>query len=439
MFKSWLIAKRELRERIGSRSFLLWSLIGPLVVLGFTYLLFTIGGNSKQKWNVLIVDPANIMQGKMAPHPDNNLTFFFADNYIEHTEFANSAQFEKYDAMIEINEKVLSNKQSFVFYKEYPSSRIQTKMRYFAERRLEEVLIDQYTELSSKEFRRNIKQRLSMSFRDVYDPENQSADMSGWVGYFFGSLIFLFIFLFGMTVLRATAREKSNRIVEVLLSSVKPYQLMLGKIWGIGIAAILQFVIWSAVVGVGLYFMREMFFPDILDASNQNMGFEQMYGERYFAGLEYNEFVSLVYDRLQFNNILFFFSMFFIGGYLFYAAFLSTIGATMGSESDGQQFLIPVLLILCFSLYGGYYQLNYPHGPLSNFFHYLPFTSPVSAMVKLNQGYAPGTHYQIYVSILVLYSSAGIMLWLGSRIFKNGILQFGHRLRLRHLISWLRK
>lgn len=439
MYKSWLITMRELKERIGSRSFLLWSILGPIAVLGFTYLLFTLGGNSKQKWNVLIVDPANIMQGKMAPHPDNNLTFYFADNYIEHTDFANSPEFKKYDAMIEINEKVLSNKQSFVFYKELPSTRIQTKMRYFTERRLEEILLDQYTDLSSKEFRRNIKQRLSMSFRDVYDPENKSADMSGWVGYFFGCIIFLFIFLYGMTILRSTAREKSNRIVEVLLSSVKPYQLMLGKIWGIGHAAVLQLFIWTVVIGAGLYFMRELVFPDIMDASNQNLGFEEMYGERYFAGLEYNEFVSLVYNRLQFDNILFFFGTFFIGGYMFYGALLSTIGATMGSESDGQQFVIPVLLILCFSLYGGYYQLNYPHGPLSSLFHYLPFTSPVSAMVRLNQGYAPGTHYQIYVSILILYGSAWLMLWIGSRIFKNGILQFGHRLRFIHLITWLRK
>lgn len=441
MGKSWLIAVREWRERVTSRSFLIWSLIGPLVVLGFTYLLFSIGGSTKAKWNVLVVDPVNIMQGKMNPHPDKNLTFFFADGYIEHQDFANSEQYQKYDAMIEIHEKVLSNKQSFVFYRENPSMRIRTKMRYYVERRLEEVLLDQYTDLSSSEFRRNIKQKLDMEFRDVYDPENASADMSGWVGYFFGCVIFLFIFLFGMTVLRSTAREKSNRIVEVLLSSAKTYQLMLGKIIGIGLAAMLQFVIWAAVIGVGLYFMRELLFSDLFDPmGGQNIAAAtDAYSQEYFAGREYNEFVGLVYQRIQFANVLFFFFLFFIGGYLFYAAFLSAIGATMGSESDGQQFVIPVLLILCFSLYGGYYVLNFPHGPLASFFHYLPFTSPVAVMVKLAYGYPPGEAYQIYLSLLILIVSSIFVLWIGSRIYKNGILQFGHRLRLVHIIKWLRR
>ena len=443
MKNSWLIALREWKERISARSFLMLSVVGPLMVLGLIYILFAIGGQSKQHWNILIADPAGIMGNKILSRQDDAVSYSFADGYIETKEFEKAKQFQKFDALLEINEKVLSNKSAFVFYREKPSMRMQTRIQYQAERRLEEVLVKQFTKFSISEFRK-IKQPLTVGFRNVYDPLDESSDLSGWVGLFYGTVIFIFIFLFGMTILRSVSREKSNRIVEVLLGSVSPKQLMLGKIIGIGLAAFFQFVIWTILIGIGLYFMRENLFPDLLDASKMNITelsnevLSQTSQEQFFANREYNEFVELVYERINFTFMTGYFILFFIIGYFFYGTLFAAIGASSGSESDGQQFVLPLIFMLCFALYSGYYSMQNPTSPMAILFHYLPFTSPVVVMVKLSQGYETGHFYELFLSLLVLILSALIVLSLAGRIYANGILQFGHRVRLKHLFRWMK-
>ena len=443
MKNSWLIALREWKERISARSFLMLSVVGPLMVLGLIYILFAIGGQSKQHWNVLIADPAGIMENKILSREDDAVSYSFADGYIETKEFEKAKQFQKFDALLEINEKVLSNKSAFVFYREKPSMQMQTRIQYQAERRLEEVLVKQFTKFSIAEFRK-IKQPLTVGFRNVYDPLDESSDLSGWVGLFYGTVIFIFIFLFGMTILRSVSREKSNRIVEVLLGSVSPKQLMLGKIIGIGLAAFFQFVIWTILIGIGLYFMRENLFPDLLDASKMNITelsnevLSQTSQEQFFANREYNEFVELVYERINFTFMTGYFILFFIIGYFFYGTLFAAIGASSGSESDGQQFVLPLIFMLCFALYSGYYSMQNPTSPMAILFHYLPFTSPVVVMVKLSQGYETGHFYELFLSLLVLILSALIVLSLAGRIYANGILQFGHRVRLKHLFRWMK-
>ena len=427
MRNSWIIAMRELRERLGSRSFLLMAILGPLVVLTFTYLNFQFGGKEQQKWHVLIVDPANVLEQKIMSGEDPNIEYSFATNYIEIEQFAEDKRFAPYDAMVEVNEKILSNKSSFLFYREKPSFNMSVNIRYQIERRLEEVLAKEFTELSVADFRK-IKQPLNFAFRNVYDPQDVKGDLAGWVGLFFGAVIFVFIFLFGMTILRSVSREKTNRVVEILLATVKPRSLMLGKILGIGISAFLQVFLWVLIIGLGLYFLRETIFVDIYDASNQIEG----------QVSDYNQFVELVFDRVQFGVMLFYFSLFFACGYLFYGAFFAALGATSGSESDGQQFLIPLILILCFALYAGYFALQNPDSPWTTFLLYFPFTAPVVAMVKLSIGFTDGEAYQLFVSLFLLLGSSVGVIAIAARLFKNGLLQFGHTLRIRNIILWLK-
>lgn len=443
MRNSWIIALREVKERIGSRSYILFSIFGPLVIIGLIYLLFVFGGNEAEKWNILVTDKAGIMGSKMMPHPDPSVSYSFANDYIDHNDFANGKRYQQYDAMIEINEKVLSNKISYVFYRTKPSFNLQAKVQFQVERRLEEVMIEQFTELSVKKFR-EIKQPINFAFRNVYDPYDQTSDVRTWVGFFFGMIILIFIALFGMTILRSVTSEKSNRIVEVLLASVRPQQLLFGKLTGVGISAFIQFFIWIVFIGLGLYLMREWMFPSMYDPSAMNMAELTDSGrilsvqEKLYAGKEFNAMVDLVYERVNFGVMLSFFILFFIGGYLFYGSFFAAIGSTAGTENDGQQFILPILLILALSAYAGYYAVTNPESELTAWLHYIPFTSPVVVMVKLTYGYAPGEAYQIWLSFIILVLSALFCLSIASRLYKNGVLQFGHRLRLKHIFRWLR-
>jgi ABC-2 type transport system permease protein len=422
---------REFRERIGSRSFLIMAFVGPLLVLSLTYLLFALGGKEQQRWKVLIADPSDIMGSRIMAGNDRMLTYSFIGKYVEIEEFADNPEYQSFDAMVELNEKILSNKSGYVFYREKPSVNITIALRYQVERRLEEVLADHFTDLSLNDFRK-IKQPLTLGFRNVYDPTDQAGDLAGWVGLFFGAVIFVFIFLFGMTILRSVSREKSSRIVEILVATVHPRALMLGKITGIGLSALLQFLLWLTVISIGLYFMRETIFIDLYDAANA------VQGQGSESAQDYNEFVELVFNRIRFSSMITWFFLFFTAGYLFYGAFFAALGAVTGSESDGQQFLLPLIALLLFALYAGYYSLNNPDSSVTTFYQFFPFTAPVVVMVKLAIGYSAGEGYQIYVSLVILLVSARAVLAVAGRLYRNGLLQFGHNVRLRQIIQWIK-
>jgi len=153
---------------------------------------------------------------------------------------------------------------------------------------------------------------------------------------------------------------------------------------------------------------------------------------------EYNEFVELVYERIRFENMLVFFMLFFVAAYLFYGAFFAALGAVTGSEGDGQQFVLPLIGILLLALYAGHYVIQNPTSDLSTWFAYIPFTSPVVSMIKLAQGFPPGQGYLLYVSFFILVLSSFLVLLLAGRLYKNGILQFGHRLTLSKLMRWIK-
>jgi ABC-2 type transport system permease protein len=411
--------------------------------LGLIYVLFALGGKNKAQWKVLIADPAGIMEGKILAREDVKIQYDFANGYIETAEFAKGKRYQEYDALLEVNEKILNNKVAYLFYREKPSMLMASRIQYQFERRIEELIVAQFSKMSVSEFR-TLKQPISLGIRNVYDPREEAADLSAWVGYFFGTIILLFIFLFGMTILRSISKEKSNRVVELILATVKPRQLMLGKIIGIGLSACLQFVFWVVIVGAGLYIMRETLFPDLLDASNIDIVQmteevkNQTLQDSMLAAKEYNEFVELVYERIRFENMLVFFILFFVSAYLFYGAFFAALGAVTGSEGDGQQFVIPLIGILLIALYAGHYVIQNPTSDLATWFAYIPFTSPVVSMIKLAQGFPPGQGYLLYISLIILIFSSFIVLLLAGRLYKNGILQFGHRLTLNKLIRWIK-
>jgi len=441
MYNSWIIAMREWKERVTNRSFIMLSVLGPLLVLGLIYLLFTLGGKSQKHWNVLIVDPANLMSNQMLSKEDKSITYSFGDAYLETTDFEKGKRFQKFDAFLEINEKILTNKTAFVFYREKPSTQMKTRIQYHTERRMEEMLVNKFTKFSISEFRK-IKQPLTIGFRNVYDPFDTSSDIRGWVGLFYGTIIFVFIFLFGMTILRSTSKEKSNRIVEVLLGSVSPRQLMFGKITGIGLAAFLQFIIWVIVISLGLFFLRENFFLGTLDSVKETANSLLETGgetDQFFANKAYNQFVELVYERINFTFMTGYFLVFFVLGYFFYGSLFASIGAAAGSESDGQQFVLPLLFLLIFALYSGYFALENPESTLAHIFEYLPFTSPIVVMVKLSLGYTVGKGYELYLSILTLIISTIVVLNIAGRIYSNGILQFGHRVKFSLIWRWMKK
>lgn len=440
MSQSWIIAMRELRERVLNKSFLTMLFVGPFLVLTLAYFLVKANDQGKKELTVLIADPGNIMEGVISSKDNASVNYYFVDGYLELDEFKLGKDYQRFDVLIEINEKVLNNKKVFVFYRDFLSSDVKNVIKFNMERRMEEVLVHEFTNLSVDKFR-EIKQPLNMDFRNLDDPMGIESKTEGWAGLFFGFIIFLFILMFGMSILRGVTREKSNRIVEVLVSVVKPRQLMIGKMIGIALSAIFQLFIWFGVIGVGLwvfqnYIFTEFFISDEYINMQLNEGTDILYGQ--FGGLHQNEMIDLIYERLNLLVILPVFFIIFIMAYFFYGAFFSLIAAGTGSESDGQQFSIPIIALLLFSLYAGYFSVIYPESDFSNICQFVPFTSPVVLMVKVCQGYPIGSGYLLVVSLLILFLSTLFMLYIASRIFRGGILEYGHTLSFRKIFNWFK-
>ena len=440
MRQSWIIAMRELRERVLNKSFLLMLFVGPFLVLTLAYFLVKANDQGKKELTVLIADPGNIMEGVISSKDNASVNYYFVDGYLELDEFKLGKDYQRFDVLIEINEKVLNNKKVFVFYRDFLSSDVKNVIKFNMERRMEEVLVHEFTSLSVDKFR-EIKQPLNMDFRNLDDPMGIESKTEGWAGLFFGFIIFLFILMFGMSILRGVTREKSNRIVEVLVSVVKPRHLMIGKMLGIALSAIFQLFIWFGVIGAGLwvfqnYIFTEFFISDEYINMQLNEGTDILYGQ--FGGLHQNEMIDLIYERLNLLVILPVFFITFVLAYFFYGSFFSFIAAGTGSESDGQQFSIPVIALLLFSLYAGYFTVLHPESDFTGFCQFFPFTSPVVLMVKICQGYPEGTGYLLIFSLIILFVSACLMLYIASRIFRGGILEYGHTLSLKKIVTWLK-
>jgi ABC-2 type transport system permease protein len=376
------------------------------------------------------------MDHRVMAQEEHEVHYFFIDDYLEIDEFREGSKYQKFDAMVEINEKILVNKKAFVFYRTTPSVDVKIQLKFQMERRIEELVVESFTNLSIDHFRR-IKQPLIMDFRNVYDPKNESSDLESWVGFVFGGLIFLFIGIFGMTILRSTAKEKSNRIVEVLLSAVKPRQLMLGKMTGIALAALFQLAIWSLLIGLGLWLLRQTIFPDMMNPANwrgiQMAADVQNQVVLAQEGISNNPILELVYARIDYVWMSIHFVFFFVAAYYFYGAFFSMIGAMTGTESDGQQFVLPIVLLLGFSILSGYMYIHYPDSSFAGWISYLPFTAPMVVMIQLAQGIPIESYYLIWIHWLIIVFSAMLMLQVAGKLYKNGILQFGHRMRLKQL------
>jgi ABC-2 type transport system permease protein len=413
MTKFWLITQRECKERLSQRGFWWMLILGPMVVLFLLVALLLAADQGKEKIKVLIADPGQIMEHKVLAQQEKYIEYYFLDAYLEIDEFKAAKAYQEFDVLLELNEKVLNNKKCFVFYREQPSIDTRMQLKFEVERRIEEILAKEFSALSVQAFR-SIKQGLIFDFRDLDDPKNEAKETSSWTGFALGAFILLFVGIYGMTIFRATVKEKSNRIVEVLLASVKPSQLMMGKIAGIGLVALLQLFGWILVMGLGFWVLRHTLFVDLLDPSYW----------QDTAGVRLNPLSDFLFEKLNFGFLLFHFLLFFLASFFFYGALFSVLGARSAADADGQQFLIPLLLLIVFGLVAGGFYIYYPAAGLSNFFQYLPFSSPVLAMIQLTQGATLDAYMTVMLSWLVLVLCAILLLWLASRWYKKTILKF---------------
>lgn len=252
------------------------------------------------------------------------------------------------------------------------------------------------------------------------------------IGGAFGYLIMMFIILYGNMVMRSVIEEKTSRIIEVIISSVKPFQLMMGKIIGTSLAGILQFLIW-AILGLSAMFILSNMLGVHMGASG--VAGAQAVESAQHSGSDIQMYVKELWN-LPIATILISFIIYFIGGYFLYSSFYASIGAAVDNETDSQQFLLPIIMPLILGVYIGFFTvMNDPHGTVATVFSMIPLTSPIVMMMRIPFGVPM---WQIIVSMLILFGTFLGVVWFAAKIYRVGILMYGKKPTWRELIKWLK-
>jgi len=429
MNKILLIIQREYITRVRKRSFLIMSILGP-ILFGLIFIIpIWLASREGEQKVIEVLDESGLFKGKF--EQTGNIQFEYIDLDIDSAKKKIPSS-DKY-GLLYIPSLDLDNPTGITFFAEQnPSLEVESTI----ERRLKNEIEDIKLEQSGidKEKLERIKTQVSINTINLTSEGEKEGDtgIATAVGYFASLLIYFFIFLYGVQTLRGVIEEKSNRIVEVIISSVRPFQLMMGKIFGIGAVGLTQFLLWVILtsgiyVGVQAYFMGDL------------MGKEQIElvegGAQGVPDADAAEIFRKI-ETINFPFIIGTFLFYFLGAYLFYGSLFAAVGSAVDNDSDAQQFQLPITLPLIFSIIILAAILKEPHGDLAFWTSVIPFTSPVVMMMRIPFG-PPA--WQIALSMLTLVLGFIATTWLAARIYRIGILMHGAKVNYKILARWLFK
>lgn len=428
-----LILKREYLTRVKKKSFIIMTIVGPILMaaLFIAPVWLAMADNNDVK-TVTVYDKTGRYTG--AFEDTETLKFVFTtekDAAIRKTEFLNSGN----DAMLTILD-TLSN--DFVLYSEKTpdisiKEKIGSDLEQFLEYKNYKKLGINKADLDSAKVNVNIETKTITAEGE----KTSSAELPLAIGFISAFIIYIFIFMYGVQVMRGVIEEKVNRVVEVLISSVKPFQLMAGKIIGIALVALTQFLLWAILTGVIVGFVYLAFGSSILPQTQDLSQIQNMSSVQVRELTGNSGFSEVILGFINFNwfAMIITFLIFFAGGYLLYASLFAAIGAAVDNETDNQQFMLPVTIPLVLAIVAAQGIIKNPDGALAFWFSIIPFTSPIIMPMRVALG-----RYEIWelaLSIGLLIAAFIGTIWLAAKIYKTGILMYGKKVSYKELWKWL--
>ena len=256
------------------------------------------------------------------------------------------------------------------------------------------------------------------------------------VGLIAGYLLMMFVMIYGTSVMRSVIEEKTSRIIEIIVSSVKPFQLMLGKIIGNASAGLLQFFIWGIILLIISIVSSSVFGIGMTEVQTSKLSPEQIAAMKEVAGNGTMQLAIQEFFRLPLVTIFVLFIFYFLGGFFLYSSLFAAVGAAVDNETDTQQFMLPIMLPLILGVYVGFATvINDPHGPISTIFSMIPFTSPIVMLMRVPFGVP---WYEIAISMIILLFTFVFMVWMAAKIYRVGILMYGKKPTYKDLYKWLK-
>jgi ABC-2 type transport system permease protein len=435
MNKLLLIIKREFFAKVKNKSFIILTILSPLLVVGLGALIFYLSEkNSEDVRKVAYVDETN----QLTPAFTNTKTIEFTNLTAIGFKQAKSISEKKYYGLIYIpkNDSLQQLTNSIKFYsQESPGlsfiSNIENRLdKRIRNLKIEKLNLDVAT-IKTTETSVNIA------------TENFTGEKSSKIGSMlrmaagggFGYLIFMFIIIYGTSVMRSVIEEKTSRIIEVIISSVKPFQLMLGKILGNAFAGLMQFIIWMIIGGAILFVITMYLGPGATKNTNSLQMTPEVVQQVQEVSNNNLQLVLQEIKNLPILTIFFSFLVYFFGGYLIYSSIYAAIGAAVDSETDTQQFMMPVLMPLVIAIYIGFSIIENPHGSVAVGFSIFPLTSPIVMLMRIPFGVP---WWQIAVSMLLLILTFIGIVWFAAKIYRVGILMYGKKPNYKEIYRWLK-
>lgn len=439
MNKIGLIIKREYLTRVTKKSFILMTLFGPFLIAGLMIGAIYLGLSDETSHFVLVVDETPVLENNTQAFAGNfkdndQIKFDYASEPLSNTEFKESP----YSLMLVINDNIVENPMAELVSKKQPSLGVKSNLSKQIEKIIEVEKLREH-QLSYATYR-SISTDVNLIDVDINNMQKASRKQEkAVVGFAFAVVIYFFIFLYGVQVMRGVIEEKTSRIVEVIISSVKPFQLMMGKIVGIAFVGLTQFALWVALTAALTTAAQAVLLPDLGDQAALTQT-QMTQGAADDANSQIGQETMNIYFELFFHDINWFvmigsFIFFFLGGYLLYASLFAAVGAAVDSEADTQQFMFPITMPLIFAFIVAEFALTNPDGTSAMIFSFIPLTSPIVMMLRVAMGVEI---WEVALSMFLLIAGFLGTTWLAAKIYRTGILMYGKKVNYRELWKWIR-
>ena len=436
MGKIGLIIWREYITRVRKPSFLIMTFLGPLLIAGAVTLMVYFSLKESSEQLVLVVDKPQLLTDKLKDGKD--IHFFYTQEEPSDSAFKNGP----YTLMVDVNEEVLTTNTVQFFYKELPGIITQRYVQAEIEKVLEKEKL-RVNEVDPEVYA-SIKTSLKLQLFDIDKLGEESKDQElAVVGFFLGYIMFFFVFLYAVQVMRGVMEEKTNRIVEVLISSVKPFQLMMGKIVGIALVGFTQFLLWIVLTGVlatigSTVMVAGKYSGEDLAGQQMTVQMQEELGVDPDEVPKIDESAVLgILDQINIPLVLALFGFYFLGGYLLYSSLFAAVGSAVDSEAETQQFMMPVTIPIIIAIFIAQTAMQNPSSPVVFWGSIIPFTSPVVMMVRVAMGTAFEQPWELALSMGLLVLGFLGTTWLAARIYRTGILMYGKKVSWKELGKWL--
>ena len=417
------------------------TVLAPLLITGFLAFIIQLSQSDNTDQQVLVIDDSKLFKDKLTGNDYISLSY----SNLKLEDAVEQFTDKGYSCLLWISPNIIQGGSGAtkLYFRKSPGFAFQT----FIKDQMEKIIYE--NKLKSNNIDPNIisnsKQVVKLILEKVDDkgkPEEQTS--FGTFGFLTGALMFMFILMYGMMVFRSVMEEKTNRIVEVIISSVKPFQLMLGKILGVAILGLIQFLIMGIITFILTTVLSTIFLKDIsgqlkvfkqqqelvkLQGSNAN--FTQL--EKFDDKLEVFDLLEKI-EKINFFEVFICFILYFLGGYLFYSSIMAAIGSAVDSESDSQQFITPVTLPLMIGYLISMKTILEPDSSLVFWASIIPFTSPIVMMSRITNGVPL---WELFFSLTALFASFFVTTWLAAKIYRTGILMYGKKTSWKEIGKWL--